>query len=429
MPGFLGPNINRLNGGLGQTAPSDRNVAGLIFAQGYEVGSTFQFATVYELNSIDDAEALGLSAATDNANDGDTTALCWYHISEFFRLNPDGKLWVYNGDGLTMATSFSVAGGAADSIMQASANAVRFMGVVSGFDPAATLTITDGFANFVGAGMTAAQAWVEAKAAQFVYIDVVVLEGVAMAAPTGADLRDNDAPQCRVTAANDSTYLDEAGFAAAFLKTGAVGMELGSIGVRMLSESIGSVILERYPDGKKGSANYSLTSTRQNRWMTPGLSSGVSSLTLTQNQRETLQANGIGFVGQYEGYPGVYISGDETCTLVTDDFDSINANRVWNESARRVRRALIPRMNSRVIVYKTTGRISPVTIADWDGAVRRELDVLVNEGEIAGYRFILDPNQDVLATNKVVCKLTVVKQGIAEEIEGDIGFENPALAA
>lgn len=424
-----GPRINRLNGGLGQTAPSDRNVGALIFAQGYEVASTFVFDTTYELNSIDDAEALGLSAATDLSNAVDTTALCWYHISEFFRLNPDGKLWVHNGNTLTMATVFSVAGGAADTVLLDSNKSLRYIGVVSGFDPTATLTIADGFANFVGAGRTAAQTWVEARAAEFIYIDVVVLEGVAMAAPTAANQRDNDASACAVVAASDHTYFEDEGFDTAFQKTAAVGTVLGSIGVRMLSESIGSVTLERYPDGKKGSANYTLTSTRQNRWMTPGLSSGVVAGSLTANQTQTLIDNAVIFVDSYEGYPGIYLTGDQTCTLVTDDFDSINANRVWNESARRARRALIPRMNSRVIVDPATGRISPVTIADWDGAVRREMDVLVSEGEIAGYRFVLDPNQDVLATNKVACKLTVVKQGIAEEIEGDIGFENPALAA
>lgn len=429
MTNFLGPNIIRLNGGLGQTGPSDRNVGALLFAQGYEVSTTFEFGEVYEFNSIEDAEALGLSEATDVNAAADTTALCWMHISEWFRLNPDGKLFVFNGDALTMATLFSVAGGGADQVMVASDRGIRFMGVVSGFDPAAVHTIADGFANIVGAGRTAAQTWVEARAAEFVYVDCVVVEGVAMAAPTGANQRDNDASACVVAAACDHTYLTDVGYVAAFLKTGAVGTVLASIGVRMLSESIGSVVLERYPQAKRGAANYSLTSTRQNRWLSPGLSSGVSIETLTQNQRNTIRDNAIIVAGRYEGYPGIYLSGDETCTLVTDDFDSINKNRIWNEGARRVRRALIPRMNSRVQIDPATGHIKPSTIADWDAAVKRELDVLRNEGEIADYRFFLDPNQDVLATGKVTCKLTIVPQGIAEEIEAEIGFTNPALAA
>src|SRR5690606_18964488 len=118
---FRGPSIIKTNGGLGQQAPSDRNVGALIFAQGYEVGSTFEFDTVYELNSVDDIAELGLTAATDANAAADTTALCYYHISEYFRLNPDGKLFVMAGDGIAAADLDD----AADTVMAAAANSVR----------------------------------------------------------------------------------------------------------------------------------------------------------------------------------------------------------------------------------------------------------------------------------------------------------------
>lgn len=422
---FRGPRIIKVGGGLGQQAPSDRNVAGLIIANGYEVASTFEFGEVYELNSLEEAEALGLSPSADANNSADTASLIWMHVSEFFRVNPDGKLYLFNGESIAAAALFAAAG-PADQLMSASDNGIRYMGVVFGFDPAASVTVSGGFADYVPAARTAAQAWVEARAAAHVYVDCVLIEG-AYAQPTLVDLKATDAPQVAIVVACDHGYLEL--YDSAMLRTAAVGTALGSVGVRMLSESIGSVTLERYPLQARGQANYSLVNTRQNRWLKPGLSTGQLYVDLSQTVRDNLTANAYIYAGQYEGYPGVYFNHDATCTLVTDDFNTIHTNRVWNECARAVRRALTPRMNSRVRIDPTSGQIAPATIADWDAAAKRQLDFLLAESEIADFRFVLDPAQDVLAQGKVVTKLRVVPQGIAKEIEGEIGFTNPAQAA
>lgn len=418
---FRGPSIIKANGGLGQQAPSDRNVGALIFAQGYEVGSTFEFDTVYELNSVDDIAELGLTAATDANAAADTTALCYYHISEYFRLNPDGKLFVLAGDGIAAADLDD----AADTIMAAAGNGVRYMGIVFGFDPAATLTIATGFADFVTTAQNTMQAWRDARADEFVYVDAIVIEGVA-ASTTLADLKTRDCAQVSIVVACDFGYLES--YAAAFKKTAAVGTALGSIGVRMLSESIGSVTIERPPASKRGRPNYTLVDTRNNRWLIVGLSTGELFNDLTQAVRDELTTKAYIYAGQYESYSGVYFNGEATLTLATDDYNTIHANRIWDEATRGVRRALIPRMNSRVQIDPTTGRIKPSTIADWDAAAKRELEVLLKEGEISDFRFTLDPQQDVIATGKVVVSLAITPQGIAKEIEATIGFSNPAQA-
>lgn len=421
---FRGPVIHKINGGLGQQAPSDRNVGALIIANGYAVPSTFPLGDTVELNSIDDAATLGLTPATDANAAGDTTALTWYHIDEFFRLNPDGKIFVHNGNAVAPANIFA-ANGPADQLMAASANSIRYMGVVFGFDPDATLTIAGGFANFVPAVQAAAQVWAEARAAAHVFVDAIVIEGAA-ASTTLVDLKALDSPQVHITVACDHGYLES--YPAAFLKTAAVGTVLGSIGVRMLSESIGSAVLERYPSTKRGAANYSLVDTRRNRWLKPGLSTGQLFDNLSQAVRDDLTTKAYGYAGRFEGYQGVYLNGDATCTTVVDDFNTINKNRVWNECARRVRRALIPRINSRVRVDPTSGQIAAESIADWDAACKRELEGLLAESEISDFTFLLDPNQDVIATGKVSCRIRVVPQTIAKAIEAELGFTNPAQA-
>lgn len=421
---FRGPAIFKKNGGLGQTAPSDRNVGAFIVANGYATAES-ALGSIHELNSVDDLEALAFSAASDGNAAANTTAMTYMHTSEFFRLNPDGKLYLVNGNGVAPEDIFA-ANGPADQVMAAAQNGIRYMGLVFGVDPSDTITVANGFANFVATTRAAAQLWAEALAEAHVYVDVIVIEGYA-ASTTLVDLKTTDAPQVHITTACDVAYLEPLN-EAALLKSGAVGTALGSIGVRMLSESMGSVTLERYPSTARGATNYSLVDTRRGRWLKPGLTDGRLFDDLSQAVRDDLTAKAYGYVGRYEGYSGVYFNGDATCTTVTDDFNTIHTNRIWNESARMVRRALIPKMNSRVRIDAETGRIAPATIADWDAAAKRQLDTLLAEGEIADYTFSLDPEQDVIAQGKVVTRLRIVPQGIAKAIEAEIGFSNPAQA-
>lgn len=419
-----GPNIIKIGGGLGQQAPSDRNVGSLILANGYAVATTFPLGATKELNSIDDAAALGLSAATDANAATATTACAWYHIDEFFRVNPDGRLFVHNGNDVPVADIFAV-DGPADALLAASDNSVRYMGLVFGFDPSDTLVNTSGFAADVLIAAAAAQVWISARAAVNIYIDAIVIEGVD-ASLTPIDLKALDAPQVIIATACDHGYMAQFGDPA-FLSTAAVGTVLGSIGVRMLSESIASVVLERYPSTARGQANYSLVDTRKNRWLKVGLSSGELVVDVPDARLKLMKKNAYCFADRFIGYQGIYFNSEATCTLVTDDFNTVHANRVWNESARGIRRALIPRMSSRIRI-SPSGPIDPATIADWDAACKRELEVLLKEDEIADFTFTMDPNQDVIAQGKVRCRLRVVPQGIAKAIEAEIGFLNPSQA-
>ena len=79
--------VTKKTGGLGRRTPSEDNVSG-IMTTGIAVVGGLQLDTNYVLLSIDDAIALGIDADYDDTN----SVLLYYHISEFFRMNPDGEL-------------------------------------------------------------------------------------------------------------------------------------------------------------------------------------------------------------------------------------------------------------------------------------------------------------------------------------------------
>lgn len=424
---FTGPKIIKRNGGLEKDAPSDRNVGGMIIAGGYELPGTFEFGKSYLFNTLAEAEAAGLGPDTDaNASDV-SSALTWYQISEYFYVNPDGKLFVHNGEALTAESVFNP-GGVADQLLNFSSKALRYMGVVIGGDPAASITVTNGMQSTVWEMQAAAQAWVDDKAKEFIYIDSVVIEGKALtSSPVTFNLHSLASDQVAITVANDLGYLAPyMADLAAFAKTAAVGTALGAIGVRQLCESVGSPDIERKPLAKRGQPNYTLANPLRGRWLKPGVSSGVAFDNLSQAHKTALGKFGYLFVGRYEGYDCVCFNDSQTCGLETSDFSVIENNRVWNEAARISRRTLIPLMNSTVDIDEATGYIRATTIARWTALVNRAIEKeLLVDGQISAFKFTINPAQNVLGGNPVVTRLSVTPRGIARAIEHEIGFDNP----
>ena len=104
---FEGVTVNKLNGGLGRTNPSDDNVFMLIYQAAIAVpGITAGVSTL--LTSIEDLEALGVDASYDDNNN----ELLYYSIREYFRLAPEAILHlviIVNSSRTTHANLLTVA--------------------------------------------------------------------------------------------------------------------------------------------------------------------------------------------------------------------------------------------------------------------------------------------------------------------------------
>jgi hypothetical protein len=81
--------INKLSGGLGRRLPNQDMYSGLL-ANGVAVTGGAQLGTIYHLKGVSEAVTLGLNAAYDTTN----TVLVYEHINEFFRINPNGDLYL-----------------------------------------------------------------------------------------------------------------------------------------------------------------------------------------------------------------------------------------------------------------------------------------------------------------------------------------------
>lgn len=270
-----------------------------------------------------------------------------------------------------------------------------------------------------------AQELVTTLESEDIFLPSVIIEGRELSGSVAnyTNMREQAARNVSVVVAADPAIwaLDQA-----YGKYAAVGAAMGMLSIRKVNECLGSVDITNKPSGKEADPDYSLTDRANGRWLKAGLSSGtlVNDLTVAELTAISNDEKGYIFAGFYESYDGIYFSDSPTCIELSDDYAQIENNRCWGKAAGIVRKALIPKMKGDVDITGD-GHIAPGTIATWEAAGKRALEVMVTSRELSDRDFYIDPAQNVLGGAPIVTKLSITPRGVARKITNDIGFVNP----
>lgn len=402
---FTGPQMNKLNGGLGGGGTSDR-VAVMVIGAG-AVGTTFLQKKAYELAVIEDLEDRGVTEETDSTN----KELNWYHLSEVFRLSPETKCHV-----IAVSKTTKV------SDLKNDDDFVSELRSIKGINTIAVAGLTAD--TSIQVDVQGAQLLAERLAEDYIYIDSVLIEGKGayLTESLIADypsLRDFDCELVTPVWAQDpaiaSAQAEYAGYAA-------VGTALGSLLVRAVHENLGSVDIETKPSARKTESSYSLSDSDTGRWLSSALSNGKLFESLSGPNQKKLSTLGYVYVGRFEGYAGYYWSGSHTCTDSDSDYCFIERNAVWNKAARLIRTTMIPRIRGKVEANPSTGYIKNTTITYWDGLIRAELETLVSDKDIADFDIYINPSQAAVSSKPFNIRVKLVADGIAHEFDIDLGY-------
>ena len=394
---FIGAHINKMDGGLGGGETSDR-VAVLVIGAAESDKLTLHKA--YELLQLTDAEALGITAAGDQANG----ELSHYHISEVFRLSPETRIHLIAVPKATKVSELKALPRFITAL-----RSIKGLNVIS----VAGLTADDSIKTVVQ-GM---QLLVDDLAKDYIYIDAVLPEGLGSYLGDGAistlpNLREFDSEIITPVWAQDPAI---AARNAAYGGHAAVGSALGMLMVRAIHENLGSVDIEVKPRARKSEQDYTLTDTKQGLWLSAALSNGIAFETLSNSDQKKLDELGIVYVGYF-------FSDSHTCTAADSDYCYIERNSIWNKAARLIRTTLIPRIRGKVKSDPVTGYIENTTITYWDGLVRRALDTMKTARNIADFDIYIDPKQAAVSTSPFKVKVQIVADGIVHEFEIDLGY-------
>ncbi len=154
---------------------------------------------------------------------------------------------------------------------------------------------------------------------------------------------------------------------------------------------------------------------------TIAFSNGVNYNVTPESELASLSDYGYCFLRKFTGFTGSYNNQPNTCSLPTSDYHYIYNNRTIDKAIRTIRVSTIPALSS-PIVLNSNGTMTDSTVAYFESLANMALDVMIQNGEISAYSVTIDPAQNVLSTNKVVETVKVLPIGVADFIEINIGF-------
>lgn len=387
-----GVNVEKLQGGLGRTNPGTDNHFGMILtgmtatALHDDVNNTGEGV---KLQSVFDAENLGFNESFD-----DNESLNYYdQIVEFFRLAPEGTLYLLSSDDRDDIKTFLNAN-----------KEIKGYGIDFIQSDPVDLDQTE---------LTIHQALINDMAQNNRLIDFAMI-CVSDGDQPSIDLFEQECPNVSVSLACEK---DD--------KKASWGSVLGMLGARKISENLGSVDIEHKPLAKRGTNDYPLTDAVLDRWTDAYLNDGTAVKTLSQSQlKNDLMDKGYIVAAAYEGYPGFFLENSYTAVERSSDFAFIENNRVWNKAARIVRQTLLPRVKSKVKKDSTTGYIASTTASYWQTLLEKAIEEMVKNDNISGFSVNIDHKQIVNSTDPVKVKLLIVADGIVHEFEVAVGLTN-----
>lgn len=332
------------------------------------------------------------SATNFSGGAGSLFAVYHYHVKEFFRMNPQGVLYIgiytYNSSFTEIKTIQNFADGQIRQMM------VYQTGTV-----------------FASAQVTAIQSVCDTLYGENQPLVVVYnpdMTSFATVAAININLNSLDSEMVSVNIGMDKTGDGNFLYQTVGGAINSGGTQLGCLSRALVSENIGWV-------GQFNVASGDEFDKLQ-------FANGVAYIGTSEAALNTLNTYKYVFLKKFGAdYPGSFFNNDLTCTASTSDFARIRNNRTMQKATRQIRTALLPYLNSPIEVNED-GTLTQDVIQQFKAVCEKTLDQMRSAGEISQRQVSIDPTQDVLSTNTLTVTVKIIPVGSAENIEVNIGF-------
>ena len=360
----------------------------------------------------DDADDFELEYEQDSA----INALI-YHVSEFFRMNPNGTLYVGLVPDAADVTAASIT-----ALQNYTDGKIRQVGILtpaltnlaayqteagileSNHKPLSIVIAPTGFTIAVSC-TPASSAGTDGK-----YHNTLDITKTAVPAMAMSSLKDVANTKVAGGRTNVSvligTDLDETLGAklGTYKSYGCIGTCLGAISKAAVNECIAWV--QKFPLGLAK----------------PGLISGEAINTVSEANQNDLNANHLIFARLHVGIADCYFNDSWTLDLDTSDYCYIERVRTIDKACRGVRANLLPYLNSPLKVDAETGKLAQSTVAFLQTTAGRALEDMEKADELSGYVVEIDPEQNVIATSTLQVVIKQVPTGVMRNVNIKIGF-------
>jgi len=362
------------------TAPEGNGVA----ANGW----TFTLTLVGTVTATNAAFANGVASDID---------ILHYHVSEFFRAQPKGKLYI------SLQATADVGTWAKVTELQNFANGeIRQLGVYQKGTAWNTNQVT---------GIQAVLTTLETNKKPLVVLYQAEISGTTNLA-TLTDTRLLASPQVTVCIGQDGGAIGAGLYRATEKTIGCVGLALGTVALSSVHESIAWV-------GK-----FNMATTEMD---TLAYGNGDLWTSLSDGLKASLDTYGYLALKKQTDVVGSYFTDSPSSVTVTNDFASIERNRTMYKAIKNVRSLITPLLSSPLYV-QANGTMRIDTVNYFKTQAGRGLEQMQRDGEISEFQVVIDPAQNVVSTSNVTLKLEIIPVGVARKITVNIGF-TPKLSA
>lgn len=312
-------------------------------------------------------------------------ATWYYHISEFFRINPTGELYLgmyavpttYDFTDLLLVQNF------------ANGEIRQFAVYTDG------TTYTSG--KVQAAQTVAAQMETEHKPCSI----LLTFNYAAATLSALADLATLNSNKVSVVIGQD-------GFAQGYTLYKTVGKSITTLGA-----VLGLVSASKVSDSISWIARYNISNGVEND--TAAFANGVNFNDQSTALITALNTSRYIFSIKQIGYAGTWVNDSHTCITFSSDYAFIENNRTIDKAERNVRAAYLPYLAS-PIVLQSDGTMSPETIANLEGVGETSLDQMVRDAELSFKQVTIATNQPVLQTSTITVAVDLGPVGVARNI-------------
>lgn len=320
-------------------------------------------------------------------------ALWHYHISEYFRIQPQGKVWV---GFYPVPSSYTFV--EMNDLQTFAQGEIRQILVYNDVARTAANILSD---------CTALQAAQNIQEALKMPYEVLYAAGASYNISGLLNLSTLTAYKASVIISQDAGGLG----AWLFLTTGKGitngGACLGAVSLAKVSESIAWV--ERFNISNGVECD------------TIGFVTGQSWVSQSENTLNQLNSYRYIFLRKLVGASGSYFNDTHTAVSVSSDYAYIENNRTIDKVARLSYSALLPQLNA-PLTLNADGTLTNTTIAAFSGLLITAINDMVRNSELSAFLVTIDPTQNVLATSTIVIRVQLVINGVARNIIVNIGF-------
>lgn len=319
-------------------------------------------------------------------------AIYHYHIAEYFRIQPQGNLWLgfYAVPG---AYTFSEI----QTLQVFTGGLVRQLAV---------------YVN--GTALTTAMA----PAIQAVLATLNTLHqpisSVGLAADISSLALTALADASLLASPNVSHIIGQDGFGAGYDLYKAysksitnMGSWLGSVSLAAVNEDIAWVAKFNQTNGVEMNV--------------PAFANGVNYKDISASLEAQLNNYRYIFVKNFVGNAGTFFNDSFTSALASSDFCFIENNRTIDKAIRNIRVALLPDLNS-PISLNSDGTLSDASVAHFETAGQTPLDAMIAAGELSDAKATVDPAQNVTSSGKLTISVALLPTPTARQIVVNIGF-------